>query len=84
MSFHIGHAWPGCIPCKTYTEGTPSPKLSYARYFQGEGAAKNLSTDDFKKLSVLAQAVSFLMKVTHVLSKETAKILRTNLTFTPR
>ena len=27
---------PGCIPCKTYAEGMPSPKLSYARYFQGE------------------------------------------------
>ena len=31
---------PGCIPCKTYAEGTPGPKLSYAEYFQGERAAK--------------------------------------------
>ena len=40
----------GCIPCKTYAEGTPIPKLSYARYFQGKRAAKNLSNDDFNKL----------------------------------
>ena len=50
---------PGCIPCKTYAEGTPIPKLSYARYFQGKRAVKNLSTDDFKKLRVLAQILTF-------------------------
>ena len=43
---------PGCIPCKP-TPNTPGPNLLYARYFQGERAAKNLSTDDFKKRSVL-------------------------------
>ena len=75
---------PGCISCKTYAEGTPSPKLSYARHFQGEGAAKNLRTDDFKKISVLAQILSFLMKEIYVLSKETAKISMSNFTFTPR
>ena len=51
---------PGCIPCRTYAEGTPIPKLSYTRYFQGKRAAKNLSTDDFKKLQFLAQILSFL------------------------
>ena len=50
---------PGCIPCKTYAEGTPIPKLSYARYFQRKRAVKNLSTDDFKKLRVLAQILTF-------------------------
>ena len=34
------------------------------------------SIDDFKKLSVLAQIFSFVMKEMHVLSKETAKRLR--------
>ena len=34
--FGIEQHRPGCIPCKTYAKGTPSPKLSYARYFQGE------------------------------------------------
>ena len=50
---------PGCIPCKTNTKGMPIPKLLYARYFQGKRAAKNLSTDDFKKLRVMAQILSF-------------------------
>ena len=36
----VGPFQPGCIPCKTYAEGTPGPKLSYAKYFQGERAAK--------------------------------------------
>ena len=58
---------PGCIPCKTCAKGTTRPKLSYARHFRGEGAAKNLSTDDFKKLLVLAQILSFLMKEIYVL-----------------
>ena len=53
---------PGCIPCKTYTNGTPGPKLSYARYFQGEKAAKNLSNDVFKELSVLAQILRLVSK----------------------
>ena len=66
FSFHISlHKsvallfFPGCIPCKTYAEGTPIPKLSYARYFQGKRAVKNLSTDDFEKLRVLAQILTF-------------------------
>ena len=42
----IMRSQPGCIPCKTYAEGTPSSKLSYARYY----------------FSVLTQILSFLYK----------------------
>ena len=51
---------PECIPCKTYTEGMPGLNLSDAKYFQGERVAKILSTDNFKKLSVLGQILSLV------------------------
>ena len=62
MAHPVPAYMPGCIPCKTYAEVTPIPKLSYARYFQGKRTAKNLSTDDFKKLRVLAQILSVSQK----------------------
>ena len=61
------------FPCKTYAEGTPCPKLSYARYFQGKRATKNMGIDDSKELPVLAQILSLSIKEMHVSSKETAK-----------
>ena len=53
---------PGCIPYKTYAKGMPGSKLLYTKYFQGERAAKSLSTDDFKELSLLAQILSLVSK----------------------
>ena len=61
------------MPCKTYAEDTQSPKLSYAGYFQGERAAKNLSTDDFKELSVLAKILSLVSKKCMYLQKKMLK-----------
>ena len=61
-----------CIPRKTFSKGTLSPKLSYGRYFQQ--LLKNLSVQN---LILLAQILSFLSKKYMHYQKKPAKRLRT-------
>ena len=56
----------------------PIPKHSYARYFQGKRAVKNLSTDDLRNFEFWPKfLLSQERNACTVLSKETAKRSRT-------
>ena len=83
-----GNYNPGCIPCKTYTKGTPSPKLCVPGIFREREAVKKLKSYGFKKRAVFWP--KFLVSYQKKLLKDQgqlhihAKVGRVSNAVTPR
>ena len=74
----------GAFHVKTYAEGTHSPKLSFARCFQGERSVKNPSTQNLMILRNFQCLPQFLVSDKRNMCIIKRNYKKDNFTFTHR